>query len=489
MFNREFICALCLPLTFCSASLSMAGDDIDRRVIEGRVIEGRVITIEVEGAGDGDGKPLFQVAPVAPGVPGGGIQFAPGDRGAAPGTLVVTGSASAVPAGKVEMKKVAYLGVSTSPVSPPLASHLKLPAGFGLVVDHAEEGGPAFKAGLKAHDVLIRLGDQRLVNAMQLGTLIRARKPGDEVEFAVLREGGEVTVKATLIEKEMPVAEVFFPPHELFIDGQAGDQPRMKWLHRAVPMEGWERKAMQGSMRFADEEHQLEISHDKEGRSLIVKDKAGKEIFSGPINTPEERKAVPQAVQPKLEKLEKSSRLRIRQLTPGLPPGAVPGGEFDIELIAPFNAEQIKKLIEDQLKGIELNDNQARDLQQRIEEMKKQVDEAMRKIRVQQEEIRARIQQGELPGPGPGPGQNEIQRHEVRQSQAVAKMNDGTHEITLTSNQNGRHLTVKDQAGRELFNGPINTDQEQTAIPQDLRGKLEQLEKSVKLDVFGDQKP
>lgn len=426
MFNRDLVCALCLPLAIGSASLSMAAEGVDRSVSEDRVV-----TVEVEGG------PIRVV-------PGRVIQIAAG--------------------GQVEMKKVAYMGVSTSPVSPQLASDLKLPVGFGLVVDHAEEGGPAAKAGMKAGDVLIRLGDQRLVNAMQLGTLVRAQKPGDEVEFTVLRDGKELTIKATLSEKEMPAVDVLLSPRERL-----------------------DRKAMQSSMRFADDEHQLEISHDKEGRSLIVKDKEGKEIFNGPINTPQERKAVPEAVQPKLEKLEKSSRMRIRQLPPGLVPGVVPGGEFDIEIIAPFDAQQIKKLIEDQLKGIELDGDQARDLQQRVEEMKRQVDEAMQKMRVQQEEMRARIQQGALPAPVPG--QNEIQRHEVRQSQAVAKMNDGTHEITLTSNESGRHLTIKDKSGKELFNGPINTDKEKAAIPQDLREKLERLEKSVKLDVLGSQKP
>lgn len=39
-------------------------------------------------------------------------------------------------------------------------------------------------------------------------------------------------------------------------------------------------------------------------KTLVVKDATGQELFNGPINTPEERAAVPEAIKPKLDKLE-----------------------------------------------------------------------------------------------------------------------------------------------------------------------------------------
>ena len=39
-------------------------------------------------------------------------------------------------------------------------------------------------------------------------------------------------------------------------------------------------------------------------KSLVAKDAKGESLFSGPVNTPEERKALPPEVRARLEKLE-----------------------------------------------------------------------------------------------------------------------------------------------------------------------------------------
>jgi hypothetical protein len=53
-----------------------------------------------------------------------------------------------------------------------------------------------------------------------------------------------------------------------------------------------------------DDKGELELKSDAGKRSLTAKDPQGKVVFSGPVNTPAERKAVPADILPRLEKLE-----------------------------------------------------------------------------------------------------------------------------------------------------------------------------------------
>ena len=103
-----------------------------------------------------------------------------------------------------KMIKAAYLGVTTKPISPELTAQLDLPKGIGLTVTFVGDESPAAKAGLRAHDVLHKLGDQLLVNADQLRVLVRTYQPGNTVKLTVLRGGKSQVLEAKLIEKQVP---------------------------------------------------------------------------------------------------------------------------------------------------------------------------------------------------------------------------------------------------------------------------------------------
>ena len=55
---------------------------------------------------------------------------------------------------------------------------------------------------------------------------------------------------------------------------------------------------------FADGEHTLTITVTDGKKHLVAKDKHGKTLFDGPINTDEELKAVPEAIRDKLKTLQ-----------------------------------------------------------------------------------------------------------------------------------------------------------------------------------------
>jgi putative serine protease PepD len=82
----------------------------------------------------------------------------------------------------------AYLGVSIRPSSSPQ----------GAALANVVSGTPAAKAGLKAGDVIIRLGDATVAGPDDLSSIIDAKKPGDSLSVTYVRSGKQHTVTIKL---------------------------------------------------------------------------------------------------------------------------------------------------------------------------------------------------------------------------------------------------------------------------------------------------
>lgn len=72
------------------------------------------------------------------------------------------------------------------------------PVEKGVRLSGIRAGSPAEKAGLKPGDVLIAFDGQEIKDLQGMTDGLRARKPGDAVLIAVLRDGRQVTVTAVL---------------------------------------------------------------------------------------------------------------------------------------------------------------------------------------------------------------------------------------------------------------------------------------------------
>ena len=236
--------------------------------------------------------------------------------------------------GKTE--KVAFLGVETSPVGETLAVQLGLARDTGLVVNRLVKDSPA-GAVLQEHDILTKLDDQILIDARQLSVLVRSRKAGDEVQLTVLRGGKENKFKVKLVEREMPVRQVFgfnlgeLPGGARFFDlgGQPGmpglqreelndvfrligrergnwvASPRVHVLRRAGGQGSTILDLTKGNFVFSDEEGSVELNAAAGKRELTVKNAKGDVLFQGPVNTEEERKQLPADVLARINKIEK----------------------------------------------------------------------------------------------------------------------------------------------------------------------------------------
>ena len=354
------------------------------------------------------------------------------------------------------MRKVTHLGVATSPVAPQVAAQLNLPEGFGLTVDVVEPDSPADKAGLKQHDVIVRLGDQKVVNMAQLGTLVRAHKPGDTIELTIIRQSKEQVLKAELVEKEKAVIADAQWNAARALEGPFNAELAPHWQRALINPRG------QRVLKFADDDHVLTLTMDNEGKKLTVHDKAGKELFEGPINTDEERAKVPDAVKPKLQKLEKSVESR-QLLLPGGGAGIVPGGNVELEL--DFDDKQLGDLIQRHMKQFPEGGIDHEAMKQKIQEMQKQIQTLM------QQQMKEFQQNGFAPGAA---GQR--MNLNVNGAVASAVFSDGQHTLTIKTEDGKKHLNAKDRDGNVLFDGPINTDEERAKVPDELRGKLKMLE-------------
>lgn len=110
---------------------------------------------------------------------------------------------------KVESKTFTQLGVHVSKTEKTLQKHLRMSPGTGLIVDHVIADSPATKK-LNELDILVRLDDQLLINEEQLTTLVRNHKPGDQVEFTVIRDGEKKRVGVTLTESKQETKPLLF---------------------------------------------------------------------------------------------------------------------------------------------------------------------------------------------------------------------------------------------------------------------------------------
>lgn len=103
-------------------------------------------------------------------------------------------------------KPTPFVGIAMEPVPPQLRSHFDIAEGFGVMVAMVLEDSPAAKAGIKAHDLVLKVDDQRVVNMEQVKALISSGKKGDSVKLTLISKGQEKTVDVTLDEQVMPVA-------------------------------------------------------------------------------------------------------------------------------------------------------------------------------------------------------------------------------------------------------------------------------------------
>ena len=186
-----------------------------------------------------------------------------------------------------KLEKGSYLGISVTSAPGVLRDQLKLPRGVGLVVSYVEKGSPAETAGVKQSDVLMKLDDQLLINAQQFAVLVRTREANKEVRLSIIREAKPMEVAATPQERDIPALEDSALPLML---------RSSRW--KVQPDSGGA-----FNLESSDSQNQFSVTQIDGKRHLTARDKSGKIIFDGPIDTDDQLQKVPPEIRSKVQNL------------------------------------------------------------------------------------------------------------------------------------------------------------------------------------------
>jgi membrane-associated protease RseP (regulator of RpoE activity) len=227
-----------------------------------------------------------------------------------------------------EPAEIPYLGVATVPAPPPVTAQLKLSPGFGLLVVDVIKESPAAAAGLQPNDVLVKFEDQHLIEPNQLAVLVRARKPEDQITLTLIRAGETKTQpvkigrrpppKNARSERPAPRSMIIRPDGPPLVPALPAGEPgreRNVSLRRSfgpdepVPFSG------QIATMIVDGGKHYQLLSEPGGDVLIVSDPEKRQLFRGPVSSPEDRGKVPEEFRGILKKMED-----IRENLPPLPP-------------------------------------------------------------------------------------------------------------------------------------------------------------------------
>ena len=98
----------------------------------------------------------------------------------------------------------AYIGVYSVEITPEVAKEYNLPVSSGVYIFNSSlytaviAGSPADKAGMRDKDIITAINGEKIGFSGSLSSLIGEYKPGDTVQFAVLRDGKEIAINVTL---------------------------------------------------------------------------------------------------------------------------------------------------------------------------------------------------------------------------------------------------------------------------------------------------
>ena len=239
---------------------------------------------------------------------------------------------------------VTFLGVETSDVPRVLSEQIGLPRGFGVVVDFVAKDSPAAAAGLQPSDIIKMLNDQIIINPDQLGKLVRSFAEGATINLTVLRKSQEVKLTVTLKKHDVSMGRGpfgngfngfekewnFDDLDKMNFDFQVPDMTAVRDAVQRAKDEAMRagdeaRKAVRklrivtsdddmtkttkvdlgnATINWSDDEGELKIERVDGKKTLTAKDKSGKVLFNGPIDTQDQRAKVPPNVRERFEMLE-----------------------------------------------------------------------------------------------------------------------------------------------------------------------------------------
>ena len=95
----------------------------------------------------------------------------------------------------------ALLGIQTENLTRQLGDFFGVKNGDGVLIRSVEKGSPAEKGGLKAGDVIVRVGAEKLSDRSDFGRIMRNHRSGGKLTLGIVREKREQNVTVDLPDR------------------------------------------------------------------------------------------------------------------------------------------------------------------------------------------------------------------------------------------------------------------------------------------------
>ncbi len=241
----------------------------------------------------------------------------------------------------------AFIGIISDDIPEMLAAHIGLRPGEGVMIRDLAPGGPAEKAGFAKYDVITHVGGKTVGSPVDLSREITAGKPGDEISIDFIHQGSKTTKTVKLESRPEGAAGVVDPRQlgHLDLDNMPDDQVdrirdmidrQLKGMMRdsqrfqdpgrnrggnfqeeGEPAPEPRKNGFRGfqfksdaTFRFMDNDGSIEMKSSDGKKDITVRDHQGKEVWSGPWDTEEEKAAAPADVRERIDKFKFDDNFR-----------------------------------------------------------------------------------------------------------------------------------------------------------------------------------
>jgi membrane-associated protease RseP (regulator of RpoE activity) len=95
-----------------------------------------------------------------------------------------------------------FIGVQLTDLTPQLGDYFGVKDGNGVLIDEVEKDSPAEKAGLKAGDIIVAIGDEKVADSRDVSDLIQDQKSGTTVSVGIIRDHAPKTISVEVEKRK-----------------------------------------------------------------------------------------------------------------------------------------------------------------------------------------------------------------------------------------------------------------------------------------------
>jgi serine protease Do len=158
-------------------------------------------------------------------------------------------------------------GVLVENLTPQLGEVFGVKDGEGVLIRSVDKGSPGETAGLRAGDVIVRVGNQRVAGTSDWNRLLREQKPGP-VQLGIMREKRQQTLSLTVPERSREQSDALPGMEEFHINMEDFGHDMEEFKYEMLDLQRLQPE-IERSMRQAQEkiQRELERSHREWERS------------------------------------------------------------------------------------------------------------------------------------------------------------------------------------------------------------------------------